>query len=222
MTSVNRDELTTREVYDFSAEQYATVVGTSPSAAFEASIERAILDAFAEDQRASGDIRTLDVGCGVGRVTAYLGARGLQVSGVDLSSNMVAQARSAHPSHDFVVATMVALPFGDAEFDAAVYWYSMIHTPLAQLPAAWAEASRVLKLRGPMLVAFQAGENDSVTRENAYGSSATLTWYRHNVDDVVRSAEQAGFALRARTLRMPELVHETTPQAFLSFNSSAD
>jgi SAM-dependent methyltransferase len=205
----------TRQVYDFSAAHYASAVGTTVTPAFERPIDRGVLNAFAEDLLAVEHARVLDVGCGVGRVTACLHDRGLDVRGVDLSPEMIATARSAHPHVNFEVASMTELPLDDQALDATVLWYSIIHTPLAVLPAVWSELARVLTPNGRVLLGFQAGNNDEVRREDAYGSGTTMTWYRHNVDDVEHGLERAGFVVQARIWRAAELTHETTPQAFL-------
>jgi ubiquinone/menaquinone biosynthesis C-methylase UbiE len=207
----------TRAVYDFSADQYARAVGTTVTAAFERPIDRAILNAFAEDLVGVNDARVLDVGCGVGRVTSYLHGRGLDVRGIDLSSGMIATARSAHPHLTFDVALMTELPVDHGSVAAAVLWYSIIHTPPALLPEVWNELARVLTPNGRVLVGFQSGNNEEVKRDNDHGSSTTMTWYRHNIDDVARSVEQAGFVIHMRVWRVAELAHETTPQAFLTF-----
>lgn len=211
----------TREVYDFSAAHYASAVGTSVSEAFERPIDRAVLDAFAADLLGIDGAQVLDVGCGVGRVTSYLYARGVNVRGIDLSPAMIATARSAHPELNFAVASMTKLPVGDTSADGAVLWYSIIHTPPSMLTELWAELVRVLKPSAPVLLGFQSGNNEEVSRENAYGSSATLTWYRHQVDDVVESAAKFGLILHTRVSRIAELPHETTPQSFVIFRSSA-
>jgi len=207
----------TRAVYDFSAAEYAGKVGTTVTATFERPIDRAVLDTFADDSAAIEDGHVLDIGCGVGRVTSHLHNRGLSVSGVDLSPEMIAVARRAHPHLTFDVATMTALPNDDSSLAATVLWYSIIHTPPAALPDVWAELARVLAPEGRVLVGFQSGENDEVRRENAYGSSATMTWYRHRCEDVVRGVERAGFVVQTRVWRAAQLAHETTPQAFLTF-----
>ncbi len=207
----------TRAVYDYSAAQYATAVGTTVSAAFERPIDQAVLQTFAEELLTFDNAHVLDIGCGVGRVTSYLHDVGLAVRGVDLSPEMTAVARSAHPHLQFDVAMMTALPFNRELFTAAVLWYSIIHTPPDLLADVWTELARVVAPNGRVLLGFQTGQNEQVARDNAYGSSSTMTWYRHNTDDVVRSVEQAGFVLHTRVWRIAELAHETTPQSFLTF-----
>jgi ubiquinone/menaquinone biosynthesis C-methylase UbiE len=207
----------TRAIYDFSADQYASAVGTTVTAAFERPIDRAILDAFAEDLVGVNDVRVLDVGCGVGRVTSYLHERGLDVRGIDLSSGMIAAARSAHPHLTFDVGLMTELPVDHGSLAAVVLWYSIIHTPPALLPDVWNEMARVLTPNGRVLLGFQAGSNEEVKRDNDHGSSTTMTWYRHNIDDIAHSVERAGFVVHSRVWRIAELAHETTPQAFLTF-----
>jgi SAM-dependent methyltransferase len=66
--------------------------------------------------------RLLDVGCGPGRHALALGARGIEVVGVDISARFVALAQEAAPAGaalTFMRADARALTF-DREFDAAV------------------------------------------------------------------------------------------------------
>src|SRR5919199_2458479 len=65
--------------------------------------------------------RTLDLGCGEGRVGAGLARRGHTVVGVDSSPGMVAAASELIEA---VVADAVALPFSDASFDLVVAFMS--------------------------------------------------------------------------------------------------
>lgn len=205
---------TARAVYDHSADLYVQAVGTSVSPEFEAPLDRALLAGFAEQAQAL-DGPVLDIGCGPGRVARFLADRGLAASGVDISAEMVAAARAAHPHLHFEPAPLDALPVADASLAAAVYWYSIIATPADALGNAWQELDRVLRADGVALVAFQAGEGQAVQRADAYGSGSTLTLYRHDVDHVMGSLESAGFANYAQTVRQPRLGHETNPQAFL-------
>lgn len=156
-----------------------------------------------------------DVGCGPGRVTRFLADAGLDISGVDISSRMIDAARTAHPQLRFDVGSLTHLPSTDHSLGGVVYWYSIITTPPDELRAVWQEANRVLSTRGRFLVAFQAGQNDLVEKPNAYGSASTLTLYRHRVDDVSRSLDDAGLEVLVDVRRKASLPHETTSQAVL-------
>jgi SAM-dependent methyltransferase len=204
---------TTRALYDAAAETYRAFAGTEVGPATEGAVDRALLAAFVELTGGRGPVA--DLGCGPGRVAAFLAARGLDVIGVDLSPEMVGMARSAHPGIRFEEGELAALPFPDASLAAAVCWYSVIHTPPDSLDAVCAELRRVVVPGGQVLVAFQAGGGDRIDRQEAHGTLLPLTNYRHDPDDVARRLEAAGLPVRARVVREPELAHEVTPQAFL-------
>lgn len=61
--------------------------------------------------------RILDIGCGTGHLTAQIAASGAEVVGIDASTEMIQQARAAHPSLHFEVADARTLTF-QQEFDA--------------------------------------------------------------------------------------------------------
>ena len=103
---------------------------------------------------------SLDIGCGVGRVTSYLHERGPGVRGIDLSPEMIATARSAHPHLASDVAPMTELPVDYGSLASAVLWYSIIHTPPALLPDVGNELACALAPNGRMLMGFQAGNNE--------------------------------------------------------------
>lgn len=66
--------------------------------------------------------RVLDVGCGPGALTGELVARlgASSVAGVDASPSYVASARERFPGVRIELAQAGALPFSDADFDAAL------------------------------------------------------------------------------------------------------
>ena len=205
---------TTRAVYDATAEVYAQAIGTQVSVAFEGPIDRGFLAAFAE-LVSGGDGLVADVGCGPGRVAAYLAGEGLDVVGVDVSEAMLTVARAAHPELRFEAGTLTNLPFRDESLAGAACWYSTIHTPPDQLDEVFAEVKRVLQPGGHLLVAFQAGAGERVSQPDAYGSGVALTRYRHSPDNVRRQLGAAGFSMHAQATRDQAFDHESTPQAFL-------
>ena len=93
---------------------------------------------------------TLDVGCGEGRLTRELSARGYEVVGVDASTALVEEARSADPSGRYEVASIDSLPFADGAAGLAVCVNVLPHVD--DLQAAGAELARVLAPGGTFLI----------------------------------------------------------------------
>ena len=83
------------------------------------------LDAFAAALPNSASV--LDIGCGGGEpVAARLVARGLAVTGVDSSPNLIALARRRFPAAEWHVADMRHLALG-RRFDPVLAWHSFFH-----------------------------------------------------------------------------------------------
>ncbi len=70
----------------------------------------------------SGEARILDAGCGIGTTTRYLAHRFEQsnVYGLDISTMLLAEARSRCKDSSLIRAGIEALPFCDGTFDAVV------------------------------------------------------------------------------------------------------
>jgi SAM-dependent methyltransferase len=204
-----------KAVYDLVAERYVQFVGTEISATTESAVDQSLLVAFADLVKRGGVLRVADLGCGPGRVAAFMRARGLEVVGVDVSAAMVAVALNAHPNIAFAQGRLDALPIGTGELAGAVCWYSIIYTPPEHLDQSFAELARVVLPDGHVLLAFQAGNGDALHREQAHGTNLELTLYRHDVSEVSRRLEDAGLVVAETTLREPQLDHETDPQAFV-------
>jgi SAM-dependent methyltransferase len=206
---------TTRSAYDATVEMYTKFAGNEITTKTEGPIDRAFLEAFVEYVAASRSKRVADLGCGPGRAAAFLKRKGLDPIGFDLSSSMVAAARAAHPGIEFEEGLLSKLPLPDACLDGAVCWYSIIHTPLEHLDAAFVEMLRVLRPGAQLLVAFQAGNNERVVRTIGDGEAVSLTNYRHAADDVERCMSRAGLEIHTRAVREADYAHESTPQAFI-------
>ncbi|WP_406199132.1 methyltransferase domain-containing protein [Kitasatospora sp. NBC_01560] len=176
-------------------------------------LDRAMLQAFAELVRADGGGPVVELGCGPGRMTAYLHGLGLEISGLDLSPGMVAVARREHPELSFEVGSLLDLPQRDGELAGAVAWYSIIHTPPEHLPEVFAGFHRVLAPGGHLLLAFQAGDRP-LRVERPFGHPVALDFRRQQPDRVADLAAGAGLEVTTRLVREAE-PDETAPQAFL-------
>ena len=70
-------------------------------------LDRQLLDRFANEVRELGPV--CDLGCGPGHVARYLHDQGVQVSGLDLSAEMVTHARRLTPEIAFEQGDMRGL-----------------------------------------------------------------------------------------------------------------
>jgi len=202
----------TRVAYDTVAADYAE---RSRTALDDKPLGRALLAAFAELVQAGGGGPVADLGCGPGDVTAHLHALGLAAFGVDLSPAMVALARRAHPHLRFDEGSMTALDLPDGTLGGIVAWYSIIHLPPEQLPAAFAEFHRVLAPGGYLLLGFQAGD-EMLHLEQAFGQVVSLDVHRLSPDRVVDALQRTGFAVTARLLREPDATEKVQQSHLLA------
>ncbi|MFD5828518.1 class I SAM-dependent DNA methyltransferase [Lentzea sp. NPDC060358] len=182
----------TRAAYDAVAGRYAElfsdVLDTLP-------VERAVLAAFA----GLVDGPVADLGCGPGHLTAHLRSLGLDAFGVDLSPEMIALARQAHPDLRFDVGTMTALDLGNDAVGGILASYSFIHTPPADLPVVFAEFARVLAPGGHAVLGFFAGDDPE---PEPFDHRVALA-YRWSPDSLMTLLSQAGFTEVARLRREP-------------------
>jgi SAM-dependent methyltransferase len=86
--------------------------------------------------------RTLEVGCGEGRVSRDLRERGYDVVGLDPSRTLLAAAREADPAGDYLLGSAEALPFGAGAFDLVVAYNALMDVD--DMPGAIGEIGRVL------------------------------------------------------------------------------
>lgn len=201
----------TRAAYDTVAADYAELLRNELE---HKPFDRATLAAFFDLVRRVGDGPIVDVGCGPGRVTAHLHGLGAQVSGIDLSPAMIAEACAAHPELRFAVGSITALDLADATLAGIVAWYSIIHTPPDEQPAVFAELNRVLVPGGHLLLAFQSGDDERVHLDHAYGHPLSLDVHRLCPDRVAEQLADAGFDVTAPLIREPA-DGEKTPQAYV-------
>jgi len=92
----------------------------------------------------------LDVGCGTGPLAITAALKGATVTGLDLTPELLAQARASAPiagvAVDWREGDVEALPFGDASFDVVLSQFGHMFAPRPEV--AVREMLRVLKPGG--------------------------------------------------------------------------
>jgi ubiquinone/menaquinone biosynthesis C-methylase UbiE len=125
--------------YDGFAEWYDTEFAPAP---LEGEGWRALVGLLGE-----GPGSLLDVGCGTGSYAAGLADLGWDVTGVDLSEDMLRRAREK--GVDAIQADATSLPFDTASFDAAISIFT--HTDIDDFDAVVREIARVVRPGGPVV-----------------------------------------------------------------------
>ena len=148
--------------------------------------------------------RTLDLGCGEGRLSRDLKALGHDVLAVDASPTMVAAAREADPGLDVRLADAASLPLSDGSFDLVVAFMSL--QDVDDYEGAIAEAARVLEPGGRLCLAIVHPLNSAGRFSHAddpdspfviAGSYLESSYYE---DEVVRDGLEITFVSAHRPL----------------------
>lgn len=177
--------------------------------------------------------RTLDLGCGEGRVARDLVARGHSVVAFDRAEQLVRAAVDSDPVHRYSVADGRAIPFPDECFDTVVA-YNVLQV-VADLPGTVQEAARVLRPGGAFCVClihpvtdlgrFVGDGEDArfVLRERYFdvrwiedtqeqdGLSMTFTGWTYPLEEYARAFEQAGLLIEV--IREPRPAQHPTRYA---------
>jgi SAM-dependent methyltransferase len=95
--------------------------------------------------------RTLDIGCGEGRLSRDLAALGHEVVGIDASPKVIAAARELSPEVEFLEADAADMPLEDGSVDLAVAFMSLMD--IDDMQDAVRETRRVLGPNGRFVVA---------------------------------------------------------------------
>ena len=150
------------------AASYYDATRAMPPDAIDA-VTNAIIDALARN----GAGRLLEVGVGTGRISLPLMARGLPVTGVDISAGMVARLRKqltpGHHTPDLIFGDTTRLPFRDDAFPA-VLTVHVLHL-VSSANAALAEIRRVLADGGVYLQKVQR-DNETLAASAAWWDDA--------------------------------------------------
>jgi ubiquinone/menaquinone biosynthesis C-methylase UbiE len=164
--------------------------------------------------------RVLDIGVGPGFLAAEMAEEvgpGGRVAGVDPSESMLALARRRDAPLELVPGDALALPFPDDTFDAAVA--TQVYEYVTDMPAALAEARRVLRAGGRLLILDTDWDSivwHSSDRERM--QRVLLKWNDHLADPYLprrlpRLLRDAGFDL-ADAAVIPILNRGSDPAVF--------
>lgn len=184
----NRTEII-RENYDRIADEYARRMFRELDGK---PFDREQLTRFATSVQGHGAV--CDMGCGPGHVARFLSVAGLDVFGLDLSPQMIAQAQRLSPDIKFRQGNMLALDLADNTLAGISAFYAIVNIPVESLPRAVAEMYRVLQPSGLLLLAFHIGE-EVIRPEDLWGQPISMEFYHMQPEKILALLTKSGFAI---------------------------
>jgi trans-aconitate methyltransferase len=143
--------------------------------------------------------RILDLGCGTGHLTAKIAESGADVTGLDSSVSMIAQARQNFPRLRFVLSDARDFHF-DEPFDAifsnaALHWIHDAEQVLSCVAQALKPGGRfVLEMGGKRNVErIQKAIEDVLTEA---GRAPNCPWFFPSIGEYTTLLEKCGFEVR--------------------------
>ncbi len=109
------------------------------------------------------DLSVLDVGCGTGTTDRFLMSRVGSLHGVDVSEEMLANARINVPNAEFTWYDGEKLPFSDETFDAVMAICVLHHVPISKRFKLVSEMVRVTQPHGVVAI-FEHNPLNPLTR----------------------------------------------------------
>lgn len=140
--------------------------------------------------------RILDVGCGIGSYTALIDNE--NSFGIDLDVYAVKTAKKHCTRSNFLVASVLNLPFTDEIFDLIVMWEVIEHVPAKTEMQVFVELHRILAPYGAMILSTPNNHFISKMMDPAF----VLYRHRHyNTKKIVQLIAESGFFIKQLQVR---------------------
>jgi SAM-dependent methyltransferase len=136
----------------------------------------------------------IDLGCGGGvPITRYFAERGWEVTGYDLSEQILDLARQQVPGAAFEQASMVDLELPENSVDLILSFFAIIHVDRMLHRTLFAKLFSWLRPGGAVLLSLGAGDNPGEYNPNWHG--APMTWSHFGAETNLKLLEEVGFQL---------------------------
>jgi ubiquinone/menaquinone biosynthesis C-methylase UbiE len=133
-----------------------------------------------------------DFGCGPGQTAEYLKNLGIEISGLDLSEEILEQARIIHPEIHFRRGNILELEFENDSIAGVVAFYAIVHFAEEQVRIAFREVFRVLQPGGIFLFTYHIGE-ETIRLDEFLGKKIDIDFMFFTTDFISGCLKKSGF-----------------------------
>jgi len=139
--------------------------------------------------------KILDVGCGVGVDAHYMMSEGFQVTGIDLSKEMITLAEQKYPQIDFRNQDIRELDYREMTFDGIVASYSLIHIPKKDILELLKNFYLLLKHNGKIYISLQGGISGEIYVREPFKPDEELFLNIVTFQEIKKLLRKAGFSI---------------------------
>jgi ubiquinone/menaquinone biosynthesis C-methylase UbiE len=176
-----------RDGYNRCADLYATARPDTPHRLLLTLVDELPIDATA-----------LDIGCGAGIPVSRVLTTRAAVTGIDISSRMIALAQQNVPTARFIEADIRAVDFPPESFDAVTAFYSIFHLPKGDHQTLLGSIYSWLKPGGLLLCTLSYANEAAYTEDSFFG--VTMYWSNHSLSQYDQMLTKVGFELLESTV----------------------
>jgi len=121
--------------------------------------------------------RSLEIGCGYGRLSAHIAEHFDLHDAVDVSESALVRGRQCYPFVHFTRASAADLPFANQTFDAIVTWTVLQHVPNDLIGRALSEIARVAKAKSLIVLCEATRYADKPQADSAHTHDRSPAFY---------------------------------------------
>ena len=145
-------------------------------------------------ERLTPSSKVLDVGCGAGIPVARHLAETFSLTGIDISSNMIALAKKNVPTAKFVIADVMETEFPAGSFDAIVSFYAIFHIPRQEHLNLFRRFAQWLRPGGLLLFTIaKKDDGPGYTEDDFFGE--TMYWSNFGPSTYEKFLTETGFQI---------------------------
>ena len=139
--------------------------------------------------------KVIDIGCGSGRDAKVFTSMGLDVLGIDYSSNLLEIAKVTAPSADFQLKDIETMTLPAASFDGAWSACSLGHIPKNKILDVLKQIHSLLKDNGHFYLALKKGSGEILEKDSRYEGKIEKFWSYYEEDELKNLLQSAKFKI---------------------------
>lgn len=189
---------TTIRSYNKTASEYQQVVSN-----FELLPE---INEFILNVNKGGEI--LDLGCGPGHHALFFSNNGFNVTGIDLSSEMIKLAKRTSVKSKFKIMDILDLDFHKACFDGIWASASLLHIPKNKITPILQKLKEILIKGGSLYISLKQGNGSELFTDTRYGGVEKYYVY-YQLEEIENILKNIGFKILKIELKGKRTSYDT-------------